>query len=412
MSHSGLPSADDVATARRDLLGIAVETPVVTAGWLEDVVGKPVVLKLENLQRTGSYKVRGAATMMMRLSADERAAGVVAASAGNHAQGVALAAQRRSIPCSIVMPEGASWPKVMATRSFGATVELHGRTFDEALEAARAIAAAQGAAFVPPFDHPDVICGQATVGAELLEQHPEVDTLVVPVGGGGLIAGVAAAALHHQAATGRRVRVVGVQAAGAAAFPASLELGRPVRVEGIDTIADGIAVSQPGVLNLAIVAAHVDRILTVDDASLAHAVMRLLENSKQVVEPAGAAGVAAILDGHLDDAGSLGVIVSGGNIDPMLLQHIIVNELAHSDRYLSVAVEVRDRPGELSRIIQLVAQQGANLVDIGHQRTPRGLPMGSAAVAITVETRGRAQQAGVLRALASAGYDVADSAAT
>lgn len=408
MTTTAIPSEDDVTNARGLLAGIARETPTLPAEWLEALIGTRVVLKLENLQRTGSYKLRGAATMIGRLSTAQRAAGVVAASAGNHAQGVALAAERFGIPCTIVMPVDASWPKVLATRSRGAEVILHGASVEEALERARQVSAESNAILVPPFDHADVICGQATVGAELLETHPDLDTLVVPVGGGGLLAGVASAAAHHAARTGRRIRVVGVQAAGAAAFPASIAAGRPIRLDHVDTMADGIAVALPGSLPLAIAAQHVDDVVTVSESSIARAMTMLMEHSKQVAEPAGSVGVAALMTGVVDltTSSSVGVVVSGGNVDPLLLRSLILHDLAASDRYLSLEVRIRDRPGQLARIMDIVAQERANLVEVSHKRIPPGLAVGSVAVQLNIETRGKRQQESIVLAMERAGYKV------
>lgn len=404
-----LPSEDSVNDARRLLRGIALETPTLSAEWLTASLGLPVVLKLENVQRTGSYKVRGAATMISRLDPERRARGVVAASAGNHAQGVALAAQRLGIPCTIVMPDDASWPKVLATRHLGAEVLLHGQSVDDSLERAEKLASEESSVLIPPFDHHDVICGQATVTAELLAAHPLLDLIVVPVGGGGLLAGAIAAARHHETRTGRRVRVVGAQAAGAAAFPASLSVGRPTRLDSVDTMADGIAVARPGDLTFAIAREHGDGFVVVDEAAVSRAITTLMEEVKQVVEPAGAVGVAALNERAvaLDGASGVGVVLSGGNVDPLLLQNLILHELGQSGRYLLLEVTIRDRPGQLARMMDIVAQQRANVVEVSHQRLPPGVAVGSVAVQLSIETRGRSQQDAVVTAMRRAGYCVA-----
>src|SRR4051812_29238404 len=276
-----------------DLVGeVAIRTSMEESRWLQTLVGGQVLLKCENLQRTGSFKIRGAYVRLSRLSDEERAAGVVAASAGNHAQGVALAAQMLGIRATVFMPEGAPIPKVNATRGYGAEVRFHGAYLTQALVAAQEFSAETGAFFISPYDHVDIVAGQGTVGLEILEQAPEVETVVVPTGGGGLLAGVAIAIK----AVRPEVRVVGVQAEGAAAYPGSLAQGRPVPLESMRTMADGIAVGRPGEITFAAVRDHVDEVVTVSEDSLSRALLALLERAKMVVEPAGAAAVAAILD--------------------------------------------------------------------------------------------------------------------
>ena len=282
----------DVQAARELIRDVAIETPMEQSRWLSALVGGPVWLKCENLQRCGSFKIRGAYVRLSRLSPDERARGVVAASAGNHAQGVALAAQMLGIRTTVFMPEGAPIPKERATRAYGADVVFEGSVLEQSLEAARRFAEETGAVLIHPFDHVDIVAGQGTLGLEVLEQAPEVETVLIPTGGGGLLAGVALTikALRPD------VRVVGVQAAGAAAYPASLAHGHPVPLESMKTMADGIAVGLPGEVPFAEIRDHVDEIRTVSEESLSRALLALVERAKMVVEPAGAAAVAALLE--------------------------------------------------------------------------------------------------------------------
>src|SRR5215471_5504727 len=295
------------------------QTPLLESSALSVLVGGPVYLKCENLQRGGSFKVRGAYVRIARLTAAERARGVVAASAGNHAQGVALAAGALGAAATVVMPTAAPLPKVAATRSYGAEVVLHGATVEHALARAQELAAATGSIFIHPFDHPDVIAGQGTVGLEIAEQCPQVRTIAVPVGGGGLAAGIAVAVSGAE----RAVKVVGVQAEAFACYPASLAAGHPVRVSSAGTMADGIAVGQPGDIGYEIISRHAVRVVTVSEETLSRALLLCLERSKQVVEPAGAAGVAALLEHPEAFEPPVVAVLSGGNIDPLLLAKVL-----------------------------------------------------------------------------------------
>src|SRR3954452_14820600 len=324
------PTPDEIERARELLQGVAVRTPMEGARWLSAAAGGPVLLKAENLQRAGSFKIRGAYTRMCGLSQEERANGVVAASAGNHAQGVALAASLLGIKSVVFMPAGASIPKEKATRGYGADVRISGTTIDEALIAARAYADETGAVLVHPFDHPDIVAGQATCGVEILEQRPDVRTILVPTGGGGLLAGIAAAVKG----TRPDIRVVGVQAEGAAAYPPSLAAGHPEALPSMATMADGIAVGRPGDVPFATVRELVDEVITVSEESLSQALLMLLERAKLVVEPAGAAAVAAIADHPKRFETPVVAVLSGGNIDPLLLMNVIRHEMATSGRYL------------------------------------------------------------------------------
>jgi threonine dehydratase len=392
----------DIEAARVLLAGVVKTTPLEHSMPLTRTLGVPTWLKCENQQRAGSYKVRGAYTRIARLSDAERARGVVAASAGNHAQGVALAAGLLGAKSTVFMPEGAPLPKVTATKGYGASIEYAGSTVDDALAAARDFAEATGAILIHPFDHRDVIAGQGTVGLEILEQCPDVGTIITAVGGGGLISGVAVAAK----ALKPDVRIIGVQAIGAAAYPPSLAAGEPVKLSHSATIADGIAVMQPGVLNFAHVSKLVDEVVTVTDEDLSGALLLMLERHKMVVEPAGVAAVAALLTGKVDLKPPVVAILSGGNIDPMLLMRVIEHGLASAGRFLRLSVRTGDQPGELARLLAEIAEQRANIVDVAHSRHNPGLSFGEVEVQLSVETRGPDHSAALIGALRGAGYPV------
>jgi len=392
----------DIRAARGLLSGVAIETPVESSRWLSDVVGSSVVLKCENLQRTGSFKIRGAYVRIARLSEDERARGVVAASAGNHAQGVALAARLTGASATVFMPEGAPIPKERATRGYGAEVIFHGRFIEDSLAAAHEYAERTGAILIHPFDHADIIAGQGTAGLEILEQVPDVRTVVVPTGGGGLISGVALAIKAQRP----DVRVVGVQAEGAAAYPPSLAGGAPLKLASMKTMADGIAVGLPGELTFAAVRDHVDEIRTVNEESISRALLALLERAKMVVEPAGAVGVAALLDDPGGFEGPVAVVLSGGNVDPLLLGRVIRHGLAADGRYLIVRVVVPDAPGSLAHLLGDIADQGANVVEVMHARSNPALHIDEVEVMLQLETRGTAHAGRLLTRLAELGYRV------
>ena len=392
----------DVLAARELLRGIAVTTPMEGSRPLSKAVGGPVFLKCENLQRTGSFKVRGAYVRIARLSDAERAQGVVAASAGNHAQGVALAARKLGCSATVFMPESAPLPKVAATKAYGAEVHLTGATVDEALVAAAAFAAETGAVLIHPFDHPDVIAGQGTVGLEVLEQCPNVQTIVVCTGGGGLVAGIAAAVK----AVRPDVQVVAAQASGAAAYPASLSAGHPVALASMATIADGIAVGCPGEVTFAHVRDLVDRVVTVDEDALSRALLLCLERAKLVVEPAGAAAVAAVMDDPTSYAAPVVAVISGGNIDPLLLSKVIRHGMVAAGRYLALSVLIPDRPGELAHLLGNLADSGANVLEVEHQRTASTLHLDEVEVLLQLETRGSGHSEDVVSRLRAASYVV------
>jgi threonine dehydratase len=399
------PTLAEIEAARERVSRVAEITPMESSRYLAELLGSPVFLKCENLQRTGSYKIRGAYNRLAQLSAEERARGVVAASAGNHAQGVAFAARELGIAATIFMPVGVALPKLQATRSYGADVILRGHTVDEPLRAAAEFAESTGAVLIPPFDHPDVVAGQGTLGLEMLDQVADIDTVIMPIGGGGLISGVASALKQAASRDGRTVRIIGVQATNAAAYPVSLAAGVPTEITMLPTIADGIAVSKPGTLNFDIIKDAVDEVVTVTDDDIARALLVLLERAKLVVEPAGAAAVAAILTGQVKDSGRTVVILSGGNIDPLVMERIISRGLAASERYLKLKLMLPDRPGQLARVAELISEANANVVEVLHTRHGRNALISEVELELSVETRGPEHVRGVIERLREAGYD-------
>ncbi|MGL6237165.1 MAG: threonine ammonia-lyase [Segniliparus sp.] len=401
-----LLTLDDVRPVAQLLAPVVHRTPIVASRALTDRCGLPVWLKCENLQRTGSFKPRGAYARIARLTPEERSRGVVAASAGNHAQGVAWAAGEMGVVSTVFMPVSASLPKVSATKAYGAQVRLRGASVDEALGHARQFAEETGAVLIHPFDHPDVILGQATCGLEVAEQLPAIGTLVAPLGGGGLLAGMALAvkALHPQ------TRVLGVQAEGAAAWPESLRAGAPTALSSMATIADGIAIGLPGAAPFEHVAALVDEVVTVSEEALSRAVLLCLERLKLVVEPAGAAAVAALMtlpSQELGLSGQVCGVLTGGNVDPLLLTKVIAHGLRAAGRYLTVRVRVRDQPGGLAEVLAVFQRVGASVVDVTHSRIEEGLSFGDVEISATVETRGSEHQNAVLAAIAEAGLVLA-----
>ena len=399
------PTLADFEAARDVVSAVAQETPIEESRYLSHILGVHVVMKCENLQRTGAYKVRGAYNRMSKLTDEERAKGVVAASAGNHAQGVALAAHELGIKATIFMPMGVALPKLLATRDYGADVVLQGPTFTESLAAAKEFATETGAVFIPPFDNFDVIAGQGTVGLEIFDQVPDVQTVIVPIGGGGLISGVASAVKQKAAAEGRTIRVIGVQSTNAAAYPPSLQAGEPTTIEMKPTIADGIAVARPGKLNFDIIKDVVDEVVTVSDDDISRALVTLLERAKLVVEPAGAVAVAAILAEKIDAVGTTVVVLSGGNIDPMVMERVISRGLLATGRYLRVRIPLPDRPGQLARVAEIVAGENANVVEVLHTRHNTGLQITQVELEVHIETRGQDHANQVLDALRAEDYE-------
>lgn len=393
---------DDIVAARDVLRGNALVTPMEGSRWLNATTGQQVSFKCENLQRTGSFKIRGAFLRISNLSDEERARGVVAASAGNHAQGVAFAAAVLGTRSTVFMPYGASLPKENATRSYGAHVEFVGHTIEEALNTAREFEARTGAVLIHPFDHVDIIAGQGTCGLEILDQTPDVKTVVVPTGGGGFLAGIATAVKSLRP----DVTVVGVQAESAAAYPASLEAGRPMALETMMTMADGIAVGRPGDVPFSAVQQYVDEVRTVSEESLSTALLALLERAKVLVEPAGAAAVAAIMDRPHDFAGPIVAVLSGGNIDPLLLMRVIRHGMAAQGRYLTLRCRIPDRPGALARLLGELSEAETNVLDVVHERTSETLPLDQVEVVLQMEMRGSEHREEVLKRLRGCGYAV------
>jgi threonine dehydratase len=392
-------SFDDLLDARKRLKTVIRPTPVLRPDSLSRLAGRSVLLKPEHLQRTGSFKIRGAYNFVSRLAPGVP---VVAASAGNHAQGVALAARLTGRRATIFMPANAPLPKVDATRDYGAEVQVGGDTVDDCIAAAQTWAAAHDAVFVPPFDDVRVVAGQGTIGLELAEEAPEATVAVVAVGGGGLAAGVATALAHTRPA----MRVVGVQAEGAASMAASLRAGHPVRLRHLRTMADGIAVRAPSQLTFELVREHVDEVVTVSDEEISQAILLLLERAKAVVEPAGAASLAAVLAGRVDGGAPVACVLSGGNVDPRLLIKLIDHGLSVAGRYLVLRVLLEDRPGALARLTAAVAAMGLNVLSVEHHREGLVLPLDQVEVLLTLETRDPGHRDEVVRALASAGHRV------
>jgi threonine dehydratase len=392
----------DVEAARELLAGVVRRTPVEPNRALAERVGGPVSLKCENLQRAGSFKIRGAYTRIARLTPEERERGVVAASAGNHAQGVALAGQMLDTKVKVYMPVNAPLPKVQATRAYGAEVEFAVGSVDDCLVHARAWSERTGAVLIHPFDHADIVAGQGTVGLEILEQVPDVATVLVCTGGGGLLAGIATAvrALRPE------VAVIGVQAEGAAAYPASLSVGEPLALGAMTTMADGIAVGRPGDVPFALVQALVDGVVTVSEELISRALLFLLERAKLVVEPAGAAGVAAMLDPELATRLKPPVVavLSGGNIDPLLMMRVIRHGMAAAGRYMQVRLRAPDRPGSLATVLGVLAGTEVNVLEVEHVRTGVRLSVDEVEIALRLETRGPDHCRAVLAALREAGY--------
>ncbi len=397
------PTLKDFEAAEANVLAIAKKTPLLDSFYLSDLTGGQVFLKAENLQRTGAYKLRGAYNRMSKLTAQERKRGVVAASAGNHAQGVALAASKLGIKATIFMPIGASLPKVQATKGYGAEVVLTGATFAECLKAAQEFSHKKNSVFIPPFDHIDVVIGQGTVGLEIMQELPDVDNIVVAIGGGGLAAGVAVAAKLSAKANGRKVKVYGVQSEHAAPYVPSMKTGKLTEVVTTPTIADGIAVSKPGRIPFELIKKHLDKVVTVSENEIAKAILVLLERSKQVVEPAGAVGVAALIAGKLKLKGKTVVILSGGNMDPLLLQRVVRHGLAAAERYTTISVMLPDRPGQLALTAEVIAKANANVVEVLHTRHGLGLKISEVELNLSVETSGHEHTLEVLKALKHAG---------
>ncbi|HLI88161.1 MAG TPA: threonine ammonia-lyase [Ktedonobacteraceae bacterium] len=396
----------DIWQAYKFLKPLIHHTALTSSRTLSAMTGADIYLKAEHMQRSGSFKVRGAGYKISRLSEDQYKAGVIAASAGNHAQGVAIAAAQHNIPCTIVMPENAPLAKVTATQSYGANVVLYGPTYDDAYQHCCELQRASGATFIHAFDDPDVIAGQGSLGLEMLNDLPDADAIVVPVGGGGLISGIAIAAR----ALKPDITIIGVQAEGAASCRVSLDSGKPETLPAITTIADGIATKRPGTLTFSIIQRLVDDIVLVNDESIINAVLLLMERCKMLVEGAGAVGVAALLSGAIRLEGKKVLVpLTGGNIDINLVGRFIEHGLAAAGRYFVIHTRLTDRPGELMRLLGIIAEMRINVIDVRYQRISNRLPIMQREETITLETRDRAQCVELLRRLRAAGYMVEEA---
>jgi threonine dehydratase len=393
-------SLEAIRRAKPVVADVARRTQIIESRFLSRTAGGSIALKAENLQRTGSFKLRGALNKIASLDPSTR--GVVTGSAGNHGQSLAYAARARGLEATIFMPERAALGKIAAAREFGAEIELHGDSVDSCVEAAREHAAAEGLAFVHPFDDPHVIAGQGTLGLEVLEEVPELARIVVPIGGGGLAAGIATAVKSSR----EKVEVIGVQAEACAAVPASLAEGRPVAVTGGSTLADGIAVKRPGELTLPLLERLVDEVVVVAEDAIAEAIVLLLERSKLVVEGAGAAGVAALVGGLVKPAerGTTVVILSGGNIDPGVLADVTRRHETAKGRRLRLFTTIPDEPGSLASLLTCLGKGGANLIDVAHVREGVGLSVGDTGVELVMETRGDEHARRLLELIEREGY--------
>lgn len=395
---------EDIEAARQRMRGQLMDTPLSPATNLSQMCGSQLFMKLENLQVTGSFKERGALNRLLLMTPAERDRGVFAASAGNHAQGVARHASRLGIRSTIVMPEGTPLLKVTRTRRFGADVVLHGASYDDAYRHARTLCNEVDGVFVHPFDDPAVIAGQGTIALELVEQNPYLQTVVVPIGGGGLISGIAMGLKE----TNPRIRIVGVQTEAMPSMKAAVDAGMPVEVPFHPTIADGIAVRTAGVHTLEMVQKYVDDIVTVNEEEVAGALLQLIEEEKVVAEGAAAAGVAAVLYGHVPHAHGrkTGLIICGGNIDTNLIAAIIERGLVKSGRRAQLEVLVSDQPGGLARLTQIVAETRANILEIHHERHGTMIRLGETIVQLSLETRGFDHVTSLMERLTRAGYRV------
>jgi threonine dehydratase len=396
-------TAADVAAARPAVDAIARRTPVLSSRTISERAGGVVALKAENLQRTGSFKLRGAASKLAALGDRGCAAGVVAASAGNHAQSLAAAARARGVPCEVFVPDDAPLAKVEAARGQGAIVNIGGGSVDDCLALALERSREGGLAFVHPFDDPDIVAGQGSLGMELLDDVPDLARVVVPVGGGGLCSGVAIAVKSARP----DVEVIGVQVAACAPYPESLRRGEPVAASSVLTIADGIAVKRPGDLTLDLLSRYADDIVVVDEDAVAEAMVVLMERCKLVVEGAGAVGVAALLGGQVTASGNgtTVAVLSGGNVDPGLLASVARRHETESGRRLVLLTRLADRPGNLAQLLVQVAETGANIVDVAHVREGLDLHVRETAVELVIETRGHEHADQVVQGMRDAGYE-------
>ena len=391
----------DVEQARRALQGVVHYTALEHSETFSKLVHNDVYMKLENLQKTGSFKVRGAYNKILSLNESERKKGVIAASAGNHAQGVAFASARAKLDSTIVMPEGAPLAKIQATQNYGAKIVLHGETFDEAMSYARSLQQDTGATFVHAFDDEQIIVGQGTIGLEILQQLPEVEAIVCPIGGGGLISGIAKVVKERKPS----VQIFGVEAAACPSMEQSLQHNQRLNVSLESTIADGIAVKEAGPLTVDIVKQYVDDIVTVDDLEMARTMLHLLERSKLLVEGSGAASLAAMLHEKIPlKEKKIAVIISGGNIDIHFVSRIIEHGLVEAGRFAKISTLVTDKPGQLNRLLQIVAKHQANIISIEHNRISSRVVPGQTEIELSLETRDQQHIETIETELKKAGY--------
>jgi len=397
------PALKDIEEARQCLSTVVEETGLVYNKVFSDMTGGNIFLKTENLQKTGSFKLRGAYNRIAHLTEKERSNGVVASSAGNHAQGVALAASSFGIKSTIVMPKHAPISKVTATKSYGAEVVLHGNIYDEAYQKAREIQEETGATFIHPFDDPMVIAGQGTIGLEILDDMPDVDIVIAPIGGGGLVSGLAIALKSIRP----NIRVIGVQAANAPSMYESFKSGKMNIVDCIPSIADGISVKVPGNLTYEVIKKYVDDIVLVGEDEIAEAILLLMEKAKVVSEGAGAVPVAALLNGKINVKGKkVAAVISGGNIDVNILAQVMDRGLIRQGRKLMISTMMPDKPGTLCRMVELIAAEGANILSILHDRLALDVPIGYAKVEVVLETSDEEHGMRIIKRLLESGYKV------
>lgn len=402
-----MPTLQDVRDARERVQGHIVLTPCTRTLVFDDLIPSSLFFKFENLHRTGSFKERGALNRLLTLSPEERERGVITASAGNHAQAVAFHARQLGIPATVLMPETTPLVKVSNTRRHGAEVILHGQRFSEAIEESRRLQEERDLVMVHAFDDPMIVAGQGTIALEILEQTPEVDTVVVPVGGGGLISGIALTLKALKPS----VRVVGVEVEAAPSAHRSLDAGRIVQVETGETLADGIAVKAPGAVTFPLLQRYVDDLVLVGEEEIARAILLLLEREKSMVEGAGAAGLAALVSDRIPVAAGETVVavLCGGNIDVNILSRIIDRGMVDDGRMARLVVTVRDRPGSLARLTGLVAGQGANVLEVAHQRAFADISVGDVEIVMHLETRGREHVEEIIRLLREDGTRVREA---
>lgn len=400
MVHNPKISMHDIETARRALKNIIHHTPLIPSRTLSMKTGGPVYLKAENLQRTGSFKIRGAYYRLQALSEEEKRRGVVTASAGNHAQGVAWAARELGIHARVVMPKGASIAKIEATRGYGAEVILAGAEYDEAAELAQKLSAEDGSVYIHAFDDPYVVAGQGTLALEVIQDLPQLDYILVPIGGGGLLSGVGFALKSLNP----RIRVIGVEAKGTHSMTASLERGEPVNLSKVQSIADGLAVKQPSELTFNLTKQVADEVVVVEEDAVAHAILFLLERARLVVEGSGAVGVAALLNEQVKVTGTGVIVLSGGNIDMNIIARIIERGLVTAGRFLRLYVQLPDRPGSLQKLLHDIAQLGANILSVEHDRLQAETPFGTVKIGLVLETRNEEHAELITASLRSTGH--------